>query len=91
MKFNPVELVEIYEPTFDKGESRFRLREVIVNTDRVIYLRENSVYNDLVDKEQVGLDEGHKFSTLHLTDGSIMTIVGSPAVVAEKLNGRRVL
>ena len=91
MKFNPVELVEIYEPTFDKGDSRFKVREIIVNTDSVIYLRENSVYNDLVNREQVGLDEGHKFSTLHLTDGSMMTVVGSPAIVAHKLNGRRIL
>lgn len=91
MKFNPVELVEIYEPTFDKSETRFRLREVIVNTDRVIYLRENGVYNDLVDKEQVGLDEGHRFSTLHLTDGSMMTVVGSPANIAGKLNGGVIL
>ena len=72
------------------GESSYTLREVFINPEQIICLREDPLTDS---KLQAGLlpenlDQRQKFTTIYLNNwsGPSPTVVGDPASIREKLN-----
>ena len=96
-----VKLVEIYEDnSFTEIEKRkansLSLREVYVNPDHVVYLRENEVMEEKVLTSNLfeQLDSYQQFTTLHINKGLTglnLVVVGSSLVVEKKLNLKKQL
>ena len=84
-----VKLIEIV-----KGTSKYSLREVYVNPQHVVYLREDGhIQKALVEgKLPEGLDHRQNFTRLVLENGnhgSEFVVVGSPSDVRTKLLGNK--
>ena len=79
-----VKLIELKDH-FD----RFSLQEIYINPEQVVYVRPlREKLNENFYPE--GLDKRQEFSKIHLDHGQsglILTVVGSPALVEQKLNG----
>jgi len=94
-----INLVEVYEISQVAKHSNnlkqaYSLREIYVNPDCVVCLKEVSFIFDQLDKDQLpeGLDNRQKFTRVHLNHGHTgltLIVVGSLASVAEKLNVTR--
>ena len=91
-----VKLVEIYEqPRYTSERPNFTLREVFVNPEHVVCVREDLLaLNHL---QEGNLPEGlmeTKFSKIHLNrgqNGIDLVVIGGPEIVQEKLGLRRTL
>jgi hypothetical protein len=78
-----VRLVEVKE----RGLKRLTLEEIYVNPEQVVCVRSNDeTYSE--DYLPEGLDKRQQFSKIHLALGAGLeiTVVGSPAMVEQKLN-----
>ena len=93
-----VKLTEIIKPnrfTSEEGfvsrESNYILREIFINPEHVVCLREDKLYKDLLVEGRLmkELDQKQSFTKVYLNRGHAgieVTIVGSPGSVKEKLD-----
>jgi hypothetical protein len=88
-----VKLTEVYtNNSFTSGDSRYELRQLYVNPDFVVSLREdNSTSVSLLNESLTEkLETGHKFTKLRLSGQGSMSsdiiVVGSPDVIENKLS-----
>ena len=84
-----VSLVEIYrsfEYSNQVGSAKFRLRDVLVNPDHVVYLRDDSQMGQLLNEGNLpeGLDNRQEFTRV-FTSKSEFVVVGSTNAVQKKL------
>ena len=96
-----VNLVEIYEDrSFTELEKRkehaLSLREVSINPDHVIYLRENEVMEKKILTSNLfsELDDRQQFTTIHINKGLTglnLIVIGSLSAIEGKLNLKKQL
>ena len=86
-----IKLTEVCtQGTYTTSQSNYALREIFVNPEHVVMIREEShlgrmnALTSLVE----GLERGHSFSKLILDKGrgGDVVVVGSPATIREALN-----
>jgi hypothetical protein len=91
-----ISLVEVFEDTKfhsnQKGRS-FGLREVFINPEQVVCLREDRDYKGLLleDKLPTNLNKGQTFTRIYLNRGQTgidVVVVGSPDQVQKKIYHR---
>jgi hypothetical protein len=87
-----VEVYEISSLNLAAGEIKYALREVLVNPEHVVTIRENLVLKGKLEKGYFpeGLDQRQDFTKLQLNLGSgqssvVVNIVGETHAAAEKL------
>jgi len=89
-----VELTEIFKTDKYTEEGKLQsphaLRQVFVNPQHVVCLREDSVYKSLLLEGRLveGLDKEQSFTRLYLNRGQAgidLIVVGLPSVIQEKL------
>ena len=95
-----ISLVEVYENTRvhsnQKGRT-FDLREVFINPEQVVCLREDVQYNNLLVENELptGINREQKFTRIHLNRGQSgidVVVVGSPSQIQKKIyNGASAL
>ena len=86
-----VKLTEIHQNTTLTTKSEYSLREVFVNPEHVIMIREESRMQQLNEqgKLPVDLSNGHRFTKLTINRGHTGTeivVVGAPDIVERSLN-----
>lgn len=74
----------------DRIGNRYQLSEVYVNPENVSYVMENLLMRkNLTEQKELwpaGLDEGHRFSTVHMSSHhTVFHVVGDPAIVQEQI------
>ena len=84
-----VQLVEIYESSHFTGK-RYELREVFINPEHVVCLRESPRFALLLQEGLLpeGIDQRQGFTTLQMNRGNTglnIVVVGSPQSVEEKI------
>ena len=90
-----VKLIEIVQ----NNRSDFSLREVYVNPNHVVYLREDVLLKGKLQEHKLnfpeGLDTRQSFTRLQIHNGTTGTefiVIGTPSIVEAKLNaGKREL
>ena len=91
-----IKLTEVFKTNkfmSEAGESRGRnyiLREVFVNPEHVVCLREDTLHKKLLAEDQLveGLDQNQSFTRIYLDRGQSgieLIIVGYPSSIQEKL------
>tara|TARA_Y100001938_G_scaffold150586_2_gene242238 strand:- start:685 stop:951 length:267 start_codon:yes stop_codon:yes gene_type:complete len=84
-------LTEVYKKPSGTGEREYSLRQVLVNPQQVMLLREDKKIEDSFRKGQLpaDLDERQEFTRLHLSsmNNNSITVVGNMTVVCKKLLG----
>ena len=88
-----IKLVEIYETTrthSNETKRTYSLREVFINPQQVVCLREASHYKQLLQEGKLpgDLDSRQAFTHVHLYRGQTgldLVVVGSPSVVEDKI------
>lgn len=93
-----VRLVEIFETTgrSTNAENSYSLREVYINADHVVCMREdaktkNKLISGMLPQD---LNPNQEFTKIFINRGSWgsdLVVVGAPEVVQEKLKGKKVL
>jgi hypothetical protein len=88
-----VELVEVYRR--DKiaegklAQSKYALREVFINPEHVVFLREDTVYKKILKEGYFkDMDNRQSFTKIYMNRGQMgidLVVVGSPNIVQEKL------
>ena len=88
-----VKLTEVYtNNSFTSGDSKYELRQLYVNPDFVVSLREDSTTTVSLLNESLTekLEGGHRFTKLRLSGQGSMSsdiiVVGSPDVIESKLS-----
>lgn len=73
--------------------NNYSLREVFVNPEHVMMLRENSVMKTLQCEGKLpdNLDNRVEFTTVFMNTNVTLTVVGSPDIVESKLRSTRKL
>ena len=74
----------------DRVGNKYQLSEVYVNPENVSYVMENLLMRrNLTEQKELwpsGLDEGHRFSTVHMSSHhTVFHVVGDPAIVQEQI------
>jgi len=85
-----VKLTEVCNHTAITSQQTFTLREVFINPDQVIMIREDFRLKELNENclLKEGLSSGHRFSKLTINrgqSGTEVTVVGAPCVIEEAL------
>ena len=87
-----VRLTEVYEIT---SQSRYAVREVSINPEHVVALRQDSAAKAALNENRMpdGLSKEVDFTRVYLNTGNLnVVVVGTPALVEEKLkSNKRVL
>ena len=93
-----VKLVEVYETTSRRSnaESSYSLREVYVNPDHIVSMREDMSTKSKLTSGLLpeNLSRDQEFTKLFInrgTWGSAMIVIGSPSSVHQKLRGKGLL
>ena len=88
-----VRLTEVYmNNSYSSGDHRYELRQLYVNPDYVVSLREDNTVSVKLLNEHLSnkLDTGHRFTKLRLSGQGSATsdilVVGAPEVVESKLS-----
>ena len=86
-----VKLTEVCtQGTYTTSQSNYALREIFVNPEHVVMIREASHMGRMNAQTSLveGLERGHSFSKLTLDKGrgADVVVVGSPATIREALN-----
>ena len=86
-----VKLTEIHQNTTLTTKSEYSLREVFVNPEHVIMIREESRMQQLNEQGRLpeNLSNGHRFTKLTINRGHTGTeivVVGAPDIVERSLN-----
>ena len=89
-----VKLTEVCtQGTYTTSQSNYALREIFVNPEHVVMIREESHMGRINSQTSLveGLDTGHSFSkpTLDKRQGGDVIVVGSPSAIREVLNKSR--
>lgn len=89
-----VKLTEVCGTGAVTSGNRYSLREVFINPEHVILVREEHRYNNLNQEGLLaeGLDRSHRFSKLTIDKGSTGTeiiVIGDPLTIEGILNSRR--
>lgn len=89
-----VKLTEVCGTGAVTSGNRYSLREVYINPEHVIMIREAHRFRNLNQEGLLteGLDKNHRFSKLTIDRGSTgteMIVVGGPSVVQEALKSHR--
>ncbi len=86
-----VKLTEVcHSNTLTSSQQEYSLRDVFVNPEHVVMIREDSRLSQLNENSSLlpGMDSKHKFTKLTINRGQTGTeivVVGSPVIVEEKL------
>tara|TARA_R110000824_G_scaffold17084_2_gene69872 strand:+ start:3736 stop:4038 length:303 start_codon:yes stop_codon:yes gene_type:complete len=88
-----IELIEVYKRdkmTEGKSEqSKYALREVFVNPEHVVFLREDTVYKKMLEEGHIkDMDNRQSFTKICMSRGQMeidLVVVGPPNIVQEKL------
>ena len=72
------------------AKKEYTLREVFVNAEHVVCLREDNIYKQLLIENRLvdGLDKDQTFTKIYLDRGHSgieLTVIGSPSSIQEKL------
>ena len=72
------------------SKSRYTLREVFINPEHVVCLREDLTFKRLLEEGNLGNDLDHRqtFTKIHLQRGHSgidITVVGTPTMIQEQL------
>ena len=89
-----IRLVEVSRELNIAEGKDYKLREVYVNPEHVVMIREEKRMRELNERGSVasGLDEAHQFSKITINRGPTGTeivVVGSPDVVENTLNNAK--
>ena len=89
-----VKLTEVcVQGTFTSNTTNYALREIFVNPEHVVMIREESAMKQLNEGENLieGLTQGHSFSKVTLDRGQRgeVVVVGSPDAIRQALNQSR--
>ena len=89
-----VKLTEVCNNGAVTTNKTYALREVFVNPEHVVMIREEKRMRELNERGRVasGLDEAHQFSKITINRGQTGTeivVVGSPDVVENTLNNAK--
>tara|TARA_B100000287_G_scaffold202084_2_gene190817 strand:- start:2260 stop:2541 length:282 start_codon:yes stop_codon:yes gene_type:complete len=90
MTANLILLTEVYKLKTTQGQQRYSLREVFLNRDYVVSLRDDARMLDEFEKGYLpeNLDEKQNFTKIVLSSGSTssgVSVVGSVFSIAEKV------
>tara|TARA_R100000808_G_C2134649_1_gene143154 strand:- start:1147 stop:1449 length:303 start_codon:yes stop_codon:yes gene_type:complete len=88
-----ISLVEVFENTRVHSNQRsrsFDLREVFINPEQVVCLREDTQYNSLLVENKLpsGINKEQRFTRIHLNRGQSgidVVVVGSPSQIQKKI------
>ncbi len=84
-----VKLTEIYETNKETAGSRYSFREVFVNPEHIVCLREDEKYKRLLSENRLGeLNESQSFTKIYMNRGQSgidVVVIGEPSHVQEKL------
>jgi len=85
-----VKLVEIFKNSNVVKGSGYTLREIYINPEHVVCLREDTFTGRLLEEGKLpqGLDDRQKFTKVQLNRGSVgldVIVVGDPNIVENKL------
>jgi hypothetical protein len=92
-----VKLTEVCQKnTLTSSKQEYSLRDVFVNPEHVVMIREDSRMSQLNEKKSLlpGMDNSHQFTKLTINRGQTGTeiiVVGSPQIVEEKLQHNKQL
>lgn len=91
-----VKLTEVCDNGAVTNNKMYSLREVFINPEHVVMIREEKRLQELNERGKVanGLSEGHRFSKLTINRGQAGTeiiVVGAPEVVEGTLKSRQQL
>ena len=93
-----VRLVEIFETTgrSNKAQSLYSLREVYINPDHIVCMREDvKTKNKLISGVlPLDLNPDQEFTKIFINRGSWgsdLVVIGTPEAIQEKLKGKKIL
>ena len=90
-----VKIAGTYNESLKKNNASYRLREVFVNPQHVVVMREDETLNMVAERGGVidGLEPNVRFTVLNLNIGSNTTlkctVAGTPTSIMEKLSFSR--
>ena len=89
-----VKLTEVcVKGAFTSNTTNYALREIFINPEHVVMIREESAMKQLNEQETLveGLTQGHSFSKVTLNRGQRgeVVVVGSPDAIRQTLNKNR--
>ncbi len=85
-----IKLTEVCRKGTTTTHQQYTLREVLVNPEHVIMIREESTMRQLHEQGllHAGLDSNHRFSKLTINrghNGTDIVVIGAPEIVEEQL------
>ena len=85
-----IKLTEIYKKDNHSRSQSYELREIFVNPEHVVCMREDEKYKQLLSEDRLlnELDKRQSFTRIYLDRGQSgidLTVVGAPTAVQEKL------
>ena len=88
-----IRLTEVHHNTTLTTKSEYTLREVFVNPEHVVMVREEHQIRSLNEQGMLteGLDKKHRFSKLTIdkgTTGTDIVVIGDPVAIESALNKR---
>ena len=88
-----IRLTEVHHNTTLTTKSEYTLREVFVNPEHVVMVREEHQIRNLNEQGMLteGLDKKHRFSKLTIdkgTTGTDIVVIGDPVEIESALNKR---
>ncbi len=89
-----VRLTEVCNNVAITANGEITLREIFVNPEHVIMIREDHKYKRLLEEGRLptGLDTHHRFSRITINKGhtgSDVTVIGGPEMIETALNKQR--
>ena len=84
-------LVKFFE-VFKKPDGQINLREIYLNTNNIVSVREEFSQQILDETKRLGLMEESKFSRLSVSEGastSVVTVVGCPQNIYSKVRRQK--
>lgn len=84
-----VKLTEVYETGREAAGSKYSFREVFVNPEHIVCLREDEKYKRLLLEDRLGeLNKSQSFTKIYMNRGQSgidVVVIGEPSYVQEKL------
>ena len=81
-----IKLYKVMNRTSPSGEEYY-LSEITVNANQISYMAENTELNSLLKEGKINLDlkEGIGFTSIRLTSGNKINVVGNPTFIESKI------
>ncbi len=82
-----IKLYKVMNRIASTGEEYY-LSEITVNVNQISYMSENTELNSLLREGKMNLDlkKGIGFTSIRLTSGNQISVVGTPAFIESKIN-----